>query len=124
LRLKIESITRFLKPPKQSFFLFGPRGTGKSTWLKNHFPTHTLYLDLLKPDIFRQLTASPERLSELIAGQKNLQTVILDEIQKAPGLLDVVHSLMEDNKKIRFILTGSSARKWNEPVWISWRVGH
>ena len=111
MRLKIESTTRFLKPPKQSFFLLGPRGTGKSTWLKNHFPTHTLYLDLLKPDIFRQLTASPERLSELITGQKNLQTVILDEIQKAPGLLDMVHSLMEDNKKIRFILTGSSARK-------------
>jgi predicted AAA+ superfamily ATPase len=63
-------------------------------------------------DVFRTLAANPERLGELIEGSGGTGIVVLDEIQKAPALLDEVHSLMERHKKIRFILTGSTARKW------------
>lgn len=107
----MESVSRFLVPPNQSFFLFGPRGTGKSTWIREHFGKKILYLDLLRLDVFRTLTSNPERLRELLDGNPGLQTVVLDEIQKAPALLDEVHALMEERKEIRFILTGSSARK-------------
>jgi uncharacterized protein len=107
----MESVSRFLVPPGQSFFLFGPRGTGKSTWIRDHFEKKVLYIDLLKADVFRSLTANPEKLRELLEGNPGVNTIVLDEIQKAPALLDEVHSLMEGHKKIRFILTGSSARK-------------
>ncbi|MBW8886840.1 MAG: ATP-binding protein [Fibrobacteres bacterium] len=107
----METVSRFLTPPDQSFFLFGPRGTGKSTWIHEHFGEKILYLDLLRMDLFRSLTANPEKLRELVAGSPGTDTVVLDEIQKAPALLDEVHSLMESHKRIRFIMTGSSARK-------------
>ena len=106
----MEIISRFLKVEKQSFFLLGPRGTGKSTFIKNAFPD-ALYVDLLLPDVFRNYTARPERLREAVHAQKNKKTVVIDEIQKAPQLLEVVHSLMEERLGIQFILTGSSARK-------------
>jgi predicted AAA+ superfamily ATPase len=67
-------------------------------------------VDLLDPEFFRDLQKSPNFLREIISGSKN-NIVIIDEIQKIPELLDVVHSLIESNKKLRFILTGSSARK-------------
>lgn len=108
---KIESVTRFLSPPKQSCFLFGPRGTGKSTWIRNHFGDKILYLDLLKFEVYQNLSANPGRLKELVEGSPGIDTVVLDEVQKAPELLDEVHSLMENNKRLRFILTGSSSRK-------------
>ncbi len=102
----------FRAPADQSFFLFGPRGTGKSTWLRQTFPD-AVYVDLLDQDAFRTYLARPERLAELIAGSPKARTVIIDEIQKAPSLLDEVHRLIEsrDRRKIQFILTGSSARK-------------
>ncbi len=100
---------RHLKTTKtRSFFLFGPRGTGKTTWLKKKFPK-SLYLDLLESNIFRQLLAKPERLEEMIPSSFG-DWIILDEIQKIPELLNEVHRLIE-NKKYKFILTGSSARK-------------
>jgi predicted AAA+ superfamily ATPase len=107
----METVPRFLTPPAQSFFLFGPRGTGKSTWIREHFGEEVLYLDLLRMDVYRALTANPERLRELMDGNPGADTIVLDEIQKAPALLDEIHSLMESRKRIRFILTGSSARK-------------
>jgi len=106
----MELIGRFFKSEKQSFFLLGPRGTGKSTLIRTSFP-HALYLDLLLPDIFRSYSAKPERLRELVHAHKGVKTVAVDEIQKAPQLLEVVHSLIEEHKGIQFILTGSSARK-------------
>lgn len=91
-----------------SFFLFGPRGTGKSTWLKATFP-QALYLDLLKSSLFNDLLAQPQRLEEMVP--RNFDDwVIIDEVQKIPELLNEVHRLIED-RKLRFILTGSSARK-------------
>lgn len=105
------AVRRFLQPPPGSFFLFGPRGTGKSTWLAQVFP-EALRLDLLAPDVLRAYQARPERLSEFVAAAgKSAQTVVNDEIQKAPQLLDVVHALVEQRRDLRFVLTGSSARK-------------
>lgn len=106
----METIRRFLKAEKQSFFLLGPRGTGKSTFIRKVFPD-ALYVDLLLPDVSRNYTAYPERLREVVHANKGKRTVIVDEVQKVPQLLEVVHSLIEEKQGIQFILTGSSARK-------------
>ena len=103
-------VQRFLQPPVRSFFLFGPRGTGKSTWLGQVFP-EALRIDLLAPDVLRAYQARPERLRERISASAADSTVVIDEIQKAPQLLDVVHALLEQQPTLRFVLTGSSARK-------------
>lgn len=104
------AIPRFFRAPRQSFFLFGPRGTGKSTWLRASHPD-ALWVDLLDPETCRRFEARPERLRELIAGSPRRQVVVVDEVQKVPALLDVVHGLCEEHKGLRFILTGSSSRK-------------
>lgn len=106
----MEFIDRFFKPPEQSYFLFGPRGTGKSTLVK-HIYGNPLYLDLLDPELFRRFSANPERLRERISAEPALSTVIIDEIQKVPQLLDLIHSLIEEKREIQFVLTGSSSRK-------------
>jgi len=106
----LEFINRFFWDPGASFFLFGPRGTGKSTWLKQQYP-NALLVDLLKPQNLRVYYARPERLVELINGNPGKTSIVIDEIQKVPALLDVVHQQMESDKRLRFILTGSSARK-------------
>ena len=95
-------------PQNKSFFLFGPRGTGKTTWVKNNFPS-ALYLDLLEAEIYNELLVNPQRLEKMI-GNAGAQWIIIDEIQRIPALLHEVHRLIEA-KKHRFILTGSSARK-------------
>ncbi|OHE75721.1 MAG: ATPase [Verrucomicrobia bacterium RIFCSPHIGHO2_12_FULL_41_10] len=93
---------------RDSLFLLGPRGTGKTAWLNHHVP-ESIYLDLLDFTVYSQLLASPSRLKEKIPDHYQ-GWVILDEIQRIPELLNEVHRLIE-NQKIRFILTGSSARK-------------
>jgi len=99
---------RILKPPKlQSFFLFGPRGTGKSSWTKAQFPESNV-VDLLEGDVYTDLLAQPTRLSRYLTNKSS--PVIIDEIQKVPPLLDEVHRLIE-KEDLQFILTGSSARK-------------
>lgn len=106
----MEVQSRFFNPPRQSFFLFGPRGTGKSTWLRQVMPD-ALFLDLLQPDVARELAARPERLRDIVRGAPERSTVVIDEVQRVPDLLSVVHLLMESKDKRRFVLTGSSARK-------------
>ena len=106
----MEFISRFLHVPDQSCFLLGPRGTGKSTWLRDRLPD-ALYLDLLDPALHRSLSARPERLRDLLAGSPGKATVVIDEIQRVPELLTVVHAVLEGVSPPRFILTGSSARK-------------
>lgn len=96
-------------PNNHSFFLFGPRGTGKTTMILDQFSEHALLIDLLDPELEDQLSKRPNRLKEMSLASKN-KFVIIDEIQKLPKLLDLVHSLIETTDKI-FILTGSSARK-------------
>ncbi len=103
-------IPRFFQSPEQSFFLFGPRGTGKSTFLKHNYPD-ALWIDLLKPDVFRAYAARPERIIELVHGNPDKNVIIVDEVQKVPEILSAVHSLIEEKSNRKFILTGSSARK-------------
>lgn len=105
----MESVNRFFNGTRQSFFLFGPRGTGKSTWLKQHYPDAVM-IDLLAPEVFRLYSAKPERLREIADGAEG-KIIIIYEIQKIPELLDVVHDLIENRMGLQFILTGSSARK-------------
>lgn len=90
----------------KSLFLLGPRQTGKSTLLQQDFPD-AVYIDLLANEVFRQYTVAPERLRDAV-GDHDL--VIVDEIQKLPGLLDEIQRLI-DTRNVRFLLTGSSARK-------------
>lgn len=106
----MEYITRFLQLSDQSFFLFGPRGTGKSTWIRETLP-EALVIDLLSPGTNRSYLARPERLREIADAQPTNQTIVIDEIQKVPQMLDVVHQLLEKQPAHRYILTGSSARK-------------
>ena len=92
----------------RSIFLFGPRQVGKSTFLKTKYPNAKLY-NLLQADTFRELTSRPEIIRLSLKPDDSL--VIIDEIQKLPSLLDEVHSIITDRPYIRFILTGSNARK-------------
>jgi predicted AAA+ superfamily ATPase len=93
---------------RKSVFLLGPRQTGKSTYLRQQFPD-ARYVDLLEADTFRELSSYPETLRQRLLPSEKL--VIIDEIQKLPSLLDEVQLLIDRNKDLRFILTGSSARK-------------
>ncbi len=103
------NVGRFFQDPGQSFFLFGPRGTGKSTWLRQKFP-QALWLDLLDPGLARSLLARPDQLRDLLAARPDADTVVVDEVQRVPELLAVVHQLIEE-RRARFVLTGSSSRK-------------
>ncbi len=103
-------IERAFQEPESSYFLFGPRGTGKSTMTAEHHPD-ALLIDLRLADIRYQLTGNPDYLKELVGAQPEGKTIIIDEIQKIPDLLPIVHMLIEKKKKWKFILTGSSARK-------------
>ena len=106
----MELVSRFFQIPDQSCFLLGPRGTGKSTWLRDQLPD-ALYLDLLDPALHRSLGARPERLRDRLAGSPGRDTVVIDEIQRVPELLTVIHAVLEEPSPPRFVLTGSSARK-------------
>lgn len=90
---------------KKSFFLFGPRGTGKTTLIRNTLQSADL-INLLEIKTFREYLKNPSIISE----QKLSEIVVIDEVQKLPEILDEVHNLIE-TKKIIFLLTGSSARK-------------
>lgn len=94
-------------PEDKSFFLFGPRGTGKSSWLRDRF-RNAVYLDLLESDVYTALLASPQRLDGMVP-EGHRDWVVLDEVQKVPAVLDEVHRLIE-RRGLRFALTGSSAR--------------
>ena len=96
------------KRAHKSFFLFGPRGTGKTSWVKKYF-SEALYLDLLKNRDYILLQNDPSRLEKLVLSHHSPWTVI-DEVQKIPALLDVVHRLIENHQQC-FVLTGSSSRK-------------
>ena len=106
-------IPRILQlPVDESLFLFGARGTGKTTLLKNlPWFNHSLYINLLKSSEERLFTRNPDTLESIVKALPTSTThVIVDEVQKIPKLLDIVHELIETTDK-KFILTGSSARK-------------
>lgn len=103
-------VDRFFKLPEQSFFLLGPRGTGKSTLVRGGVGK-ALWIDLLSEYSFRKYSARPESIIEEVEGLPGQQTVVVDEIQRVPAILNEIHHLMEKKRGWRFILTGSSARK-------------
>lgn len=98
--------SRIFSPPNTSFFLFGPRGVGKSSLLRTLFPDCP-YFDLLDAHLFTRLQADPSRLESSLPDRA--ETVVIDEIQRIPELLNEVHRLIE-KRGLRFCLTGSSAR--------------
>lgn len=100
---------RLLHKPKTSILLLGPRGTGKSTWIRQNYPSTPIY-DLLNTTEVLRLARNPSLLFEEVSALKRGSWVVLDEIQKVPRLLDEVHRLIEE-KGMRFVLSGSSARK-------------
>jgi predicted AAA+ superfamily ATPase len=101
--------TRILNPPAgKSFFLFGPRGTGKSTWIREQFQP-ALVLDLLEAGTWQRLLARPGDLEQLVAAAPP-GPIVIDEVQRAPDVLNEVHRLIEGRGTV-FALTGSSARK-------------
>ena len=95
---------------RKSFFLFGPRATGKSTLIKRQLSETATVIDLLDSRLYLRLLSSPHDLESIIYSGHKTGIVVIDEIQRIPELLNEVHRLIE-NKKITFLLTGSSARK-------------
>ncbi len=94
-----------------SFFLFGPRGSGKSTLIRDKYLTqNSFYIDLLQDSFESRYARNPDLLMSDVRSKSKVDWVIIDEVQKVPRLLDLVHKLISE-KKIKFILTGSSARK-------------
>ena len=105
--------TRILTLPNQSFFLFGPRGTGKSSWLKEMLPDACWY-DLLLEKEYLKLLGNPDVLIQEIGAlaEKGSLWVVIDEIQRLPKLLNSVHSLIfQHERRVSFAISGSSARK-------------
>ena len=101
---------RHFLPPNDHFFLFGPRGTGKSTWLRACLPD-AYVVDLLDDATWRQYLSDPDHIKALVEANPEFTRFIIDEVQKAPKILNSIHSLIEEHKGHQFILTGSSARK-------------
>ena len=102
-------LPRVLESPKTSFFLLGPRGTGKSLWLRTVFPgAHTF--DLLSEATYQRLLARPALFADELRTVDSNRWVIIDEVQRLPNLLNEVHRFIEE-RRYTFVLCGSSARK-------------
>jgi predicted AAA+ superfamily ATPase len=102
--------TRTLDPPRKSFFLFGPRGAGKSTWIRARFHD-ALVFNLLAPEYVVRYERDPTQFRLEVLARSARDWIVLDEVQRVPKLLDEVHYLMEEEGYKRFVLSGSSARK-------------
>ena len=104
-----KNLERMLQTPQMSFFLFGPRGTGKTTWLRKNFPdAHRI--DLLDEALYQSLLSDIGLFAQQLRAREPGSWVVVDEVQRIPSLLNEVHRFMED-RKLRFVLCGSSARK-------------
>jgi len=102
-------LNRIIKAPEQSFFLLGPRGSGKSTWLRGTFPDAHV-IDLLSEETYQRLLANPGYFADELRAVPTGRWVIVDEVQRLPNLLNEVHRFIEE-KRLNFVLCGSSARK-------------
>lgn len=100
---------RIITSAERSFFLFGPRGTGKSTWLRQNYPDATV-INLLNEKLYQRYLVDIGLFAQSLATLPQSSLVIVDEIQRLPQLLNEAHRMMED-RGLRFILSGSSARK-------------
>ncbi len=102
-------VQRLLPAPDSSFFLLGPRGTGKTTWIGQRFPAAPVY-DLLRSDEHLRLARDPAAFGRECDSLPERSWIVVDEVQRVPALLDEVQRLMTRRKQ-RFVLSGSSARK-------------
>lgn len=102
-------IPRLFTPPRGSYFLFGPRGSGKSTWLR-HLHPHAHWVDLLDEGRYQRYLIDPSLFSAELEALPRGSLVVIDEVQRLPELLNVVHQKIEA-RRLRFVLSGSSARK-------------
>lgn len=104
-------LSRALRLPDRSFFLFGPRGTGKTTWLRHCLP-NALWFDLLRTHSVLALSRDPQSFRQQVEATPKGSWVVVDEIQRLPSLLNEVHALVAERPGAhRFALSGSSARK-------------
>ena len=111
----MDYVKRTIAPPKGHYFLLGPRGTGKSTWISHHYP-NAIRIDLLLGEEERRYSTYPERIRDLAESLEEGSQLILDEIQRVPRLLPEIHALIEKKIKIQIIMTGSSTRKLRRSV--------
>lgn len=103
-------LKRIIQLPKKSFFLLGPRGSGKSTWLRHALPKKAKWFDLLSEELFHRYMANASLFAAELEALPRESWVVVDEIQRLPGLLNEVHRFIE-RKQLKFALCGSSARK-------------
>lgn len=103
------SYPRLLRPPAGSFFLFGVRGVGKTTWVRSAFPEAHV-IDLLDEDLYHSLLSDPAAFAAELAAIPSTVSVVVDEVQRIPSLLNEIHRAIERDRR-RFILLGSSARR-------------
>jgi predicted AAA+ superfamily ATPase len=103
-------VPRLLRLPRESFFLFGPRGTGKSRWLETHLGDAAVAFDLLDEAVLVELLADPGALARKVEPLRPGDWVVIDEVQRAPVLLNAAHRMIE-KRRVRFALCGSSARQ-------------
>jgi predicted AAA+ superfamily ATPase len=97
--------------PDRTFFLLGPRGTGKTTWLRQALPD-ALWFDLLRTQVFLELSQRPDAFRQQVEALPRGRWVVVDEVQRIPALLHEVHALIsEHGRRYRFALSGSSARR-------------
>ena len=101
--------SRILTPPASSFFLFGARGVGKSTWTRAAY-ADAHQINLLDEGLYQRLLAEPALFADILAAVPEEHWVVVDEVQRIPGLLNEVHRFIEE-RRLRFALLGSSARK-------------
>lgn len=101
---------RLLQVPRSSFFLFGPRGTGKSTWIRSHLKD-AFVVNLLAAEVMLRYERDPSEFRAEVLAHPQSRWIVIDEVQRVPRLLNEVHLLMEEKGYKKFALTGSSARK-------------
>ncbi len=105
----VKTYARMHQPPATSFFLFGMRGVGKTTWARAQFG-EARWVDLLREDVYQAYLADPRLFPRELADVPAGSWVVVDEIQRLPSLLNEIHRLIE-SKRLRFVMLGSSARK-------------
>ncbi|MCY4356018.1 MAG: AAA family ATPase [Gammaproteobacteria bacterium] len=105
---------RLLNLPERSFFLFGPRGTGKSVWLNQTLANASLRIDLLKSGDYLRCKRDPEMTAREVAALEDSNSwIVIDEVQKLPQLLNEIHAILFEREHFRFALSGSSTRTGN-----------
>ena len=108
-------------PDLTSLFLFGPRGAGKTSFLKEQYSSkNTLWIDLLDPELGDRFVRSPNQLlAEIESFKSELQWVVIDEVQKCPKLLNIVRQQIE-SKGLKFAQIGSSAKRLGRTVYVNY----